>query len=230
MRGLMSISFLLSSADIQGAEPAKTLTIGSPMNSPPFVYEGEGRGIEMELVANIVKKMGYGIVWRHLPPKRIRHQVLQREIHVGIRSQLQPSDKLYYSRPYIEFQNVAISIDPDVQVKSVQDLSKYSVVAFQNAKDALGSEFAKAVAKCSVYMEMPNQAKQIETLFRRRSQIVVLEKRIFQHFREMFYPKSEVKMFEIFPSTAYAAVFHDKQLRDEFDKALQALTPVNFDK
>lgn len=203
------------------------LVVGSPLNSPPFVYEGEGRGIEMDLVASIVKKMGYGLVWRHLPPKRIQHQVLQREINVGIRSQSRPGDKLFYSKPYIHFQNVAITIDPKVQVTSVQDLAKYNVVAFQNARDVLGPEYAKAVTKCSVYMEMPNQMKQIETLFRRRSQVIVLEKQIFNHFRGQFDQKSEVRFFEVFPTTPYSAVFKDKNLRDEFDKALLSLGPPN---
>jgi polar amino acid transport system substrate-binding protein len=201
----------------------KTLTIGSPLDSPPFVFEGEGRGIEMDLVSSVVKKMGYGLVWRHLPPKRIRHQVAQRDIHIGIRSQPKAGDKLFYSRPYIHFQNVAITIEPKVQITSIQDLSKYSIVAFQNAKDALGPEYAKAVSNCTVYMEMPNQTKQIETLFRRRSQVIVLEKRIFNYFHEKFYPKSEVTKFEIFPPTSYSAVFNNKNLRDEFDKALQTL-------
>lgn len=192
------------------------------MNSPPFVYEGEGRGIEMDLVGTIVKKMGYEIAWRHLPPKRIRHQVAQGELSLGIRSRAQSGDKLFYSKPYIHFQNVAITIDPKIQINSIQDLSKYSVVAFQNARDVLGGDYAKAVAKCTVYMEMPNQMKQIETLFRRRSQVIVLEKQIFQHFHAQFDQKNDVRYFEIFPATPYSAVFADKNMRDEFDKALQA--------
>jgi polar amino acid transport system substrate-binding protein len=207
---------------VRAADSVKTLTIGSPLHSPPFVHEGEGRGIEMDLMSSVFKKMGYGIVWRHLPPKRIRHQVIQREVHAGIRAQPSAGDKLYYSKPYIHFQNVAISLDPKVQVKSIQDLSQYSVVAFQNAKDVLGADYAKAVSKCSVYMEMANQAKQIETLFRQRSQVIILEKQIFNHFREQLDHKGEVKFFEIFPSTPYSAVFYDKTLRDAFDKALQS--------
>ncbi|WP_141731907.1 substrate-binding periplasmic protein [Oligoflexus tunisiensis] len=221
----MFISALSFTIPVPAADKAKIITIGSPLNSPPYVYEGEGRGIEMELVASIIKKMGYGFTWRHLPPKRMRHQVLQREITVGIRSQPVPGDKLFYSRPYIQFQNVAIALDPNVQVNTVQDLSKYSVVAFQNAKDVLGPEYAKAVSRCTVYMEVANQAKQIETLFRRRSQVIILEKHIFNHFRDMFDPKSEVKIFEIFPPTQYSAVFHDKTMRDEFDRILQATQP-----
>jgi polar amino acid transport system substrate-binding protein len=192
------------------------------MNSPPFVYEGEGRGIEMELVAAVIKKMGYQLEWRHLPPKRIKHQVAQGEINLGIRSRAQAGDKFYYSKPYIHFQNVAITIDPKIMIGSISELSKFSVVAFQNARDVLGSDYAKAVAKCAVYMEMPNQIKQIETLFRRRSQVIILERQIFNYFREQLDPKSEVKFFEIFPITSYSAVFSDKNLRDEFDKALAA--------
>ncbi len=224
---LLLISVLTASMDIQAAETAKTITIGSPLNSPPFVFEGEGRGIEMDLVSAVIKKMGYHLVWRHLPPKRIRHQVMQREVHVGIRSQYHPGDKLFYSKPYIHFQNVAIALDPKVEVTSIEDLQKYSVVAFQNAKDVMGPDFAKAVTKCAVYMEMPNQMKQIETLFRRRSQVIVLEKQIFNHFREQFDRKSEVKFFDVFPLTPYSAVFYDKNLRDEFDRTLQSMVPAH---
>jgi polar amino acid transport system substrate-binding protein len=223
--GLILSCALGVSTSGHAADKEKIILIGSPLNSPPYVIEGEGRGIEMDLIASIVKKMGYGLTWRYLPPKRIRHQVLQREIALGIRSQPTGDDRLHYSRPYIKFQNVAIALDPQVQVNSLQDLSKYSVVAFQNAKDVLGPEYAKAVSKCAVYMEMPNQAKQIETLFRRRSQVIVLEKLIFNHFRDQFDPKSEVRMFEIFPPTYYMAVFHDKAMRDEFDRVLQATHP-----
>jgi polar amino acid transport system substrate-binding protein len=217
---------------VQAADALKTLTVGSPMNSPPFVYEGEGRGIEMDLVSTIIKKMGYQVVWRHLPPKRIKHQVTQGEINIGIRSRAFASDKLFYSKPYIQFQNVAITIDPKISITAIPDLSKFSVVAFQNARDVLGSDYAKAVAKCTVYMEMPNQMKQIETLFRRRSQVIILERQIFNYFREQFDPKGEVRFFEIFPATPYSAVFSDKNLRDEFDKALTAHTaavPVKKD-
>jgi polar amino acid transport system substrate-binding protein len=221
------ISVLTSSIPVQAADLAKTLVIGSPLNSPPFVYEGEGRGIEMDLVSSMIKKMGYKLEWRHLPPKRIRYQVMQKEIQVGIRSQSHSDDKLFYSKPYIQFHNVAIAIDPKVQVASVQDLAKYNVVAFQNAKDVLGSDYAKAVSKCMVYMEMPSQMKQIETLFRRRSQVIILEKQIFLHFREEFDRRSEVKFFDIFPPTQYSAVFYDKALRDEFDKVLQAHLATN---
>jgi polar amino acid transport system substrate-binding protein len=179
----------------------------------------------MDLISATFKKMGYGVVWRHLPPKRIRHQVQQREIQVGIRAQTHSGDTLYYSKPYIHFQNVAISIDPKVHVKTIQDLSRYSVVAFQNAKDVLGADYAKAVSKCSVYMEMANQAKQIETLFRNRSQVIILEKQIFNHVRDQFEYKGEVKFFEIFTPTPYSAVFYDKNLRDAFDRTIQTQLP-----
>jgi polar amino acid transport system substrate-binding protein len=204
------------------AEPVKSITIGSPLNSPPYVFEGEAKGIELELVSALIKKMGYMVSWRHLPPKRIRHQVLQREIGAGIRTLPSPGDGLFYSRPYISFQNVAIALDPKVQINSIQDLSKYSVVAYQNAKEFLGPDYAKAVSACSVYLELANQEKQIETLFRRRSQVIVMEKRIFHYFRDMLYPTTEVKIFDIFQPTAYTVVFSDKAMRDEFDRALQA--------
>lgn len=207
---------------------SKVLTIGSPLNSPPYVMEAEGRGIEIDLISSIIKKMGYVASWRYLPPKRIRHQVLQHEIHAGIRAFNFHADSLYYSRPYITFQNVAITTDPSIQLSSIKDLSKYSVVAFQNAKDFLGPDYTRAVAASTVYLELPNQAKQIETLFRHRSQVIILEKKIFHYFREMFYPRSEVKIFEIFPTTQYSVVFSDKNLRDEFDKVLQAQTHQLF--
>ena len=202
------------------AETKKSITIGAPLNSPPFVNTDEKHGIEMDLISSVFKKLGYSILWRHLPPKRIRHQVMQREINVGIRTRPIPGDILYYSQPYIQFQNVAIAIDPNIQVKSIQDLAKYNVVAFQNAKDVLGSEYSLAVGGGKVYLEMADQAKQIETLFRRRSQVIIMEERIFSHFQKKSYPKSEVKIFEIFPSTPYSAIFYDKNLRDDFDRLL----------
>jgi polar amino acid transport system substrate-binding protein len=211
------------------AKPEKALTIGTPLNSPPYVFEGQGRGIELELVASLIKRMGYGVHWHHLPPKRIRYQVLQHEIMAGIHALPFPGDHLHYSRPYIQFQNVAISLDPKIRLQTVQDLGKYSVVAFQNAREFLGPEYAAAVTKCSVYLELPNHAKQIEMLFRRRSQVIVLEKRIFQYFRDMFYPVSEVQIYEIFPPIAYSVVFHDRQLRDAFDRALLARNGSLFD-
>ncbi len=202
------------------AEVSKSISIGAPLNSPPFVYMDEEHGIEIDFISSVFKKLGYSIVWRHLPPKRIRHQVMQHEINVGIRTRPVPGDLLYYSRPYIQFQNVAIAIDRDIQVKSIQDLAKYNVVAFQNAKDALGSEYAQTVDGSKVYLELADQAKQIETLFRHRSQVIIIEKRIFRHFQQIFYPKSEVKIFEIFPPTLYSASFYDKNLRDDFDRVL----------
>lgn len=224
-KSFASCCLLLLHLNLHAAE-VKTLSVGSPLHSPPFVYEGEGRGIELDIVTSILKKMGYTITWRHLPPKRIRHQVQQHEINIGLRTKPLADDHLYYSHPYIILQNVAVTADTNIRLSAISDLSRYNVVAFQNAKEFLGPEFAKSVSNCSVYLELPNQAKQIETLFRRRSQVIVLDKRIFSYFRDMFYPKSEVKIFEIFPPSPYSAVFYDKKLRDEFDRVLMTSTNI----
>lgn len=203
-----------------GAKESKVLKIGSPLDSPPFVYEGDGKGIELEILATILAEMGYEAEWIHLPPKRLIEHLLKGQIDAAARMYETKAARFPLSQPYITFHNVAVTHDHEIKELTVKDLAKYEVIAFQNAKENLGAQYTAAVEKSPDYREIPDQVRQVHLLMKKRFAIIVLELRIFEYFMRTHYPNKKAKIFPIFEPLDYRTAFADKKLRDSFNAAL----------
>ena len=92
-------------------------------------------------------------------------------------------DSEILSQPYVTYQNVAISLkEKSIKIDKIKDLQKYTLVAFQNASPILGSEFANAAKTSPLYIELPEQYRQVELLLNGKVDVVVMEINIFKYF------------------------------------------------
>jgi len=199
---------------------ANVIRIGCPLDSPPFVYENEGRGIEIELIERVLQKIGYQAEWIYLPAKRILPLLEDGHIDAATRVYAKRSEDLPLSKPYITFQNIAATIDPEINELTIDDFANYELVAFQYAKLNLGADYANAVSKNPHYIEIADQVRQVHLMMKKRIRVVVMELRIFEYFMRIHYPDQQTKKFFLFEKIDHSMVFADSKLRDLFDAAL----------
>lgn len=167
MRAVLALSLLLVST-YSIAEKVLTLLVG--MDKPPYIQLQDGTGFELELLRKVVKNMGYEAVFLHVPNARIRYLLEQGHGDVAtLQSASESSIDLFYSMPYIRYQNAVITLrHRDLQIQHSQDLARLSVIAFQNASYVLGPDFAEMAETSRRYQETTNQKTQVDMLLASR--------------------------------------------------------------
>lgn len=136
-------------------------------------------------------------------------------------------DGLFYSKPVIHYQNRVISRASDqLDIKRLDDLLDFRVVGFQSARQFLGEAYRDLASRHPNYSEVANQQSQVELLLRGRTDVVVMDRNIFQHLKQSLEPALraiEVASHPILPETPHYVSFTDSTLRDAFDLGLQHL-------
>lgn len=192
------------------------------MNKPPYIQIETADGYELDLLRAIVSRMGAQAEFTHVPNKRIQSLLLQ---NIGDLATLQPlkaaESGLYYSCPYIRYQNVVVSLElQQLSINSLADLKNFSVLAFQNASAALGEEFRQLAQQSFKYRETVDQRTQVESLHKLRVQAVVMDINIFYYHHDKIEPPQQVQVHPLFPASYYRVAFREKKLADAFNQAM----------
>lgn len=192
---------------------------------PPFIIEKNGAGLQLDIIREAFTAVNHSVSFSHIP--------LGRSISAFNRFNVDgivtlPVDYkhpgIYISKPYVKYQNVAVSLSSEnFALSSIQDLTGKNVIAFQNAKKFLGDEYNASVSLSTDYREIANQMQQIRMLFSRRTQVIILDVNIFKFFVKSNIDGHYNKAFTIhyiFDEREYAAGFNTKQQRDLFDQGI----------
>lgn len=206
----------------QGMLAAAPLTVLVGQQKPPYINTANISGYEVELLAEVVSRMGYEPVFLFVPNARIKPLLLQGE---GDIASLQPVANeeagLFYSNPYIRYQNVAISLANDkLVIGHSSDLGRYSVLAFQNARLVLGPDYTDMARISANYRETVDQQAQLTMLLSKRVQVVVMDRNIFNYYRLQHDDAQEMAIHPLFNTTVYRAAFRDAKVQRAFDRAL----------
>lgn len=194
----------------------------------PFIIEENGKGLQLDLIREALKFENVSVHFTHGPLARLimNYQSLGAD---GI--SLLPTGYSYpgvfLSMPYIQYQNVAVSLaESNISINTIDELSGKSVAAFQNARKYLGDDFGNIMDFSIDYREVAKQSKQIEMLFLRHTEVIVLDVDIFKDFLKnnqeaLFY--KEVVIHPIFPVKHFSMGFRDEKIKNQFNKGLQLL-------
>ncbi|WP_127026098.1 substrate-binding periplasmic protein [Rheinheimera mangrovi] len=203
---------------------AKTeLTILVGLDKPPYIDLNDSSGYELDLLRLLAQKMGYDAVFLHVPNARIKDLMLDGRADIATLQKPDPTQqKLYFSLPYIRYQNVAASLaSKSLQLMQLEQLKPYSVVAFHNARTLLGPEYQQLVRFVVNYQEVANQSQQLQMLLLERCDVVVMDRNIFYYYAKL--AGQSMQPFDIAPlfsASLYSAAFKNERLRNKFDKAL----------
>ena len=204
-------------------------------NKPPFMFgETSKKGIELNLVTQILHKAGYEIGdIEQMSFNQVNHVLLRnKHMDVAITVSKKENDGLYYSEPFIHFENVAITRKKDkLSIYSADDLLDKKVVSWMGANKVLTPRFnalfdAESPVRTEKYIEVADQTEQHRLFFTGQADVIVVDKTIFawhkHNMKDSFDLHTEFEFHDIFPQkTYYYVAFKDKKIRDAFNKTLK---------
>ncbi|OKY28014.1 MULTISPECIES: substrate-binding periplasmic protein [Thalassotalea] len=220
---VLSFSFLCS----MGVSAKKVSVIAS-LPKPPFIIEENGKGLQLELMREALAHYNIDVEFYHAPGGRniTAFQRLNADVILNVRPDYQ-YPALYLSKPYVNYQNVAISLaENNFMFNSVEGLTNKVVVAFQNAKRYLDQDYNSAIDYVIDYREIPDQKKQVEMLFLRRAEVIIIDIAIFNYYLKHFSNDLLVKPHKVhylFEKSTFSAAFKSEKLRDDFDKSIDTM-------
>lgn len=199
-------------------------------NKPPYIRLDTVSGFELELLREVVRRMGHEAVFVFVPNSRIRALL---ESGNGDIASLQPVAEdetgLFFSQPYIRYQNVVVSRAKDeLTIQHPADLAEKIVIAFQGASRVLGADYRDVVGHNHDYQEMVDQQAQVEMLMQGRAHAIVLDRNIFTFHQQNTTQPVAVSIHELFDSTLYRAAFREPVLQRSFDRALLSVLLDNW--
>jgi polar amino acid transport system substrate-binding protein len=207
---------------------AESLRIGFGTHKPPYVFEGESRGLEHDIVAAALRAAGYELEVRYAPMERL-HLALSRGDLDGIATTNAYSGlAAHYSEPYIYFQNVVLALSArGYRITRIADLARYSISTFQRARYLLGPEFQAMAEANPRYREEAQQINRNRLLYSGRVDVVVGDPRIMRYFNrevaEQVDTTQAVTQYMLFPPTAYSVGFRLEEQRSRFNRGLAAV-------
>jgi polar amino acid transport system substrate-binding protein len=219
---------LLHGAAIALSEAGIPLRVGLGLSKPPYILESGKEGLEYEIAEQALAASGYQMVALQFPPARALAMQRAGQLDVLLSVDEGIGGNGYFSETYIVYHNVAITLaSRGIQLKRIEDLSDFSVAAFQNASSTLGERFRALTERHPDYKEYSQQIIQNNLLFTAHADVVVGDRRIFRYFSTRMDPKvyagQEVAIHPIFPPNPRKAVFKDAEQRDRFNAGLKAI-------
>lgn len=205
---------------------AKTLRLAVASTRQPYILPESESGVELDILKAVAQRMGYELKLTLVPAIDLPSVVTNKNID-GINSIYQiKSVPLYYSEPDIAYQNRIISLaKKKIDIKKIEDLSKYSVAAFANAKFSFGEDFKKVAERNKYYTEYKDQSIQPKLLYSGRVDVVISDINIFRYHCRHLKNVQDIPLnyANVLRPTYYSVAFKDPGLRDEFNRALNLL-------
>lgn len=215
-------------AEAKTVNPLENIELVAGLPKPPFIIDENGQGMQLDLIRQAFCVSDIAVGFIHMPLGRNIMAYQQTNVDgIAILPPEYDHPTIYLSDPYITYQNVAISLsENNFVIDKIADLSGKSIVSFQNAKKFLGDEYGNTVAYSVDYREIHDQKKQIDLLFLRRAEVIVLDINIFRYIVKNHNEEYVLKPFKvhyIFNKRDYAVGFKSAVLRDKFNVGLQTI-------
>lgn len=200
------------------------LMIAVGLAKPPYVFQADNAGFEIDLVRNVLAKMEKSVEFVYTSYGHAPKMLAVDEIDaVMTMSPKVFRDKSQLSDIYITYQNVAISLkEKQLNILTINDLANYSVASFQQADKILGPAFENAVNLSPIFLQVADQKRQPNLLLKGRVDVVVMDKNIFNYFARKLKIESLSSHFNyhnVFAKSHYRMAFKDKSLIALFNRA-----------
>lgn len=200
---------------------AETLNLVVGLSKPPYVLQDSNSGFELELVRNIAKQLDYDVNFLYVPFGRTPSMLTKNGVDGILTTNIYTiQDEKFLTTPYITYQNAVITLkDTKFDFKKLSDLAQHSFVAFQNASKLLGPKYLQATQKAKLYLEVPDQMRQLKLLFQKKVDAVVIDVNIFNRLLSL-YPDDDVaphRIHNVFAPTYYSLSFSNTSLINAFN-------------
>ena len=204
------------------AQPA--LKIGLHL-SVPWSYQnadGAADGIEYQIVSRIFANAGYQVEFEFHSYSRLLKQFGDQKLDCASPVAVDIAGA-HYTEPYLSFKDVVISrAEKQFDITQLADLSGKRIVAYQQARQVLGPDFASITTQAN-YVELADRELQLELLINDRVDLVVGEQRVLLYLAAALAPGQALQVHEIFAAKSYPAACWQPELIQVFNQGLQQL-------
>ncbi|MEH6402802.1 MAG: transporter substrate-binding domain-containing protein [Sneathiella sp.] len=223
---VLVIALIFSIFDTVSASPLK-IAVG--LWIPPYVIRNESKGIEFDILKEVLASQGYQMQPVYVPLARTLAMFKQDEVD-GVMSTGLKNMPGCYTDSHITYWNFAISLTrKNLKIDTIMDLRGKSIVGFQNAKNYLGDAFHKMATENSNYKEFADQRTQIKVLFGGRTDVIVADRYIFEWFRNdkevenIVDTSQHVTFYRLFEPSHFSAVFKSNKVCKDFNIGLKKM-------
>jgi polar amino acid transport system substrate-binding protein len=204
---------------------ARQLDLAVGWSKPPYVIAAGNTGYELDLIRTVLQSIGHEIIPIYVPFGRTNVMMKQGVVDVALTVEDSMGiDPNRLSDVYITYQNVALSLkEKSIHLNTVADLQTHTIVGFQKAATVLGSAYRSAVKNSQLYIELPEQLRQVEMLLLGNTDVVVMDINIFIHLSKQLRRESQlfdVDVHHLFAPSPYRVAFKDLKIKDAFNQAL----------
>lgn len=208
--------------------PEKIIRVATRHFLPPYVYENAESGIEIDLVKAVFKESNFGIEFVQLPRIRMISSFEDNQLDGILTQNVKASNVGCATKWYIEHQNVALTVGSrQLKVDTLNDLSNFAVISFSGATRYLGKTFSDAVQLSRRYTESGDQGTHISLLYKGRFDVAVGDNWILRLAQKRHLDQTGEYMaldtHKVMPASHYVARFHDQEMCDAFDTALDKI-------
>lgn len=195
-------------------------------DSAPWAYrnaQGEITGLDYEIVKTILQREGIEAEFELYSYSRLLKLFSEKKLDmaspVGV-----PYPGAFYSQPYFTVLDVVVtkSTSP-LSINSLKDLEGKTIVAYQQASEVLGPDFAATVKKAH-YLEEADRVQQFELLMNDRVQLMIGDTKVLAYYANKHYGAGSIKTHQILPPVDYPAAFWSSELQAKFNSGLLHLT------
>ncbi|MFC3033851.1 substrate-binding periplasmic protein [Pseudoalteromonas fenneropenaei] len=195
---------------------------------PPYVIQSRDSGYQLELIRAALKTQGIAdIEFVYLSNKRAEQALSSGLVDAAVNLPPSFEGKVYATEPVLEYQNVAITLSSsNLAIQNFYDLKGKSVVAFQNAAAFLGADYRLMVKQLKSYEEVVNQFAQVELLMKGWTDVIIMERRVFDYYAFEYAKKHEMQKVDyhiLFNSAPRPMFFASNTLRDVFNLGLEEI-------
>lgn len=195
-------------------------------DSAPWAYrnaQGEITGLDYDIVKTILQREGIEAEFELYSYSRLLKLFSEHKLDIASPVAV-PYPGAFYSQPYFTVLDVVVSKSGSpLNITTLEDLKDKTIVAYQQASEVLGPDFA-AVIKKAHYLEEADRQKQFELLMNNRVQLMVGDEKVLAYYAEKNYGPGSIQIQKIFPSVDYPAAFWSAELQAKFNSGLLHLT------
>lgn len=206
------------------SEPERALFLAG-LPKPPFITNENSGGLQMDIIRDALSTQNIVPEFQHVQLSRTVLGFQKSNVDaISIVPSNYTYPGMYVSKPYITYQNVAVSLaERELMINDMDDLTGLATVAFQRARKHMGDEYNLKIASSSQYREVADQRKQVDMLFTGEAEVIILDLNIFIYFckrHEKAMYQNPFKVHYIFDEKQYSAGFKSEVLKDKFDKGI----------
>jgi ABC-type amino acid transport substrate-binding protein len=209
----------------------KVLDIAFTFDRPPYMFEKtSSKGIEADVVKEIFQLEDYDVNINQMAKRNMEKILNANKTYDAVASISDNGTGYFYSDKYTKYENYAITRKSDnIKMNSLDDLAGHDFISWENAYNDLGLTFYKyfnpqdGIYKSS-YHDKTSQEEQHKLFFDKKYDVLIVDKMIFQWYKNNLKNTDEYTFHKIFPLATDGVVrFRDKKLRDIFNVGLKKI-------